>query len=104
MAASSTVSEKAYICTLATKSAGPTPTHSYISTTSPVPIPKMLIYHLDEQAEKDRMDIYHTMLLTARHQELHRAPIRQLQPGSNDPCRFLDGGAGTGIWAIDMAE
>ena len=65
----------------------------------------MLIVHDDElQAEKDRMDIYHTMFLTARHQQLHHAPLVKPPPESDEPCRVLDVGTGTGIWAIDMAE
>ena len=47
------------------------------------------------------MDIYHTMLLVARMQRLHDAPII----GTRDEgTRILDVGTGTGIWAIDMAE
>ena len=48
----------------------------------------------------ERMDIYHTLFLVARHQNLHAAPIVQ----TGDRPRILDLGTGTGIWAIDMAE
>ena len=53
------------------------------------------------QEEKERMDIYHTMFLVARHQVLHDAPLAQ---PINAETRVMDVGCGTGIWAIDMAE
>lgn len=45
------------------------------------------------------MDMLHTILLEARRDELHRAPVQDLKD-----FRILDLGTGTGIWAIDMAE
>jgi ribosomal protein L11 methylase PrmA len=53
------------------------------------------------QREQDRLDIFHKIFLVARHEELHRAPIR---PNNYGPTRILDLGTGTGIWAIGMAE
>ena len=49
----------------------------------------------------ERMDIYHTLFLTARDQQLHSAPM---VPSGLGETRILDLGTGTGIWAIDMAE
>ncbi|KAL9050345.1 MAG: hypothetical protein Q9162_006696 [Coniocarpon cinnabarinum] len=49
--------------------------------------------------EKVRMDMLHTILLEARRNELHRAPVQ-----NDKDFRILDLGTGTGIWAIDMAE
>ncbi|KAF2112111.1 methyltransferase LaeA [Lophiotrema nucula] len=57
------------------------------------------MYPCDEP-EKDRMDIYHQLLLVARRQALHQAPI----PQNWEQPRILDLGCGTGIWAIDMAD
>ncbi|MCJ1309622.1 hypothetical protein MMC25_003282 [Agyrium rufum] len=57
------------------------------------------MFPCDEQ-EKDRMDIYHKILLEARNGELHQA---HLSPAP-DEQRILDLGTGTGIWAIDMAD
>ena len=47
------------------------------------------------------MDIYHTLFLVARRQQLHGAPLAE---PITDGTRILDVGTGTGIWAIDMAE
>ena len=47
------------------------------------------------------MDIYHKLLLVARHDQLHRAPLSFPSTGDS---RILDLGCGTGIWAMDMAE
>ncbi|KAI9689841.1 MAG: Secondary metabolism regulator lae1 [Bathelium mastoideum] len=58
----------------------------------------MYIYPCDE-AEMDRMDIYHKLFLVARRDVLHSAPI-----ATRHPPRILDLGCGTGIWAIDMAD
>ena len=64
---------------------------------------EMLTYNIDVQAEKERMDIYHAMFLCAQRKQLHRAPLAEPRD-SAEPCRVLDLGTGTGIWAIDMAE
>ncbi|MCJ1380625.1 Secondary metabolism regulator lae1 [Xylographa soralifera] len=58
----------------------------------------LYMYPCDE-AEMDRMDIYHKLFLVARHEQLHKAPLLQ-----SPDIRILDVGTGTGIWAIDMAE
>lgn len=60
----------------------------------------LYMYPCDE-AEKDRMDIYHQFFAVARRGQLHQAPV-PTQP--NVQPRILDVGCGTGIWAIDMAE
>ncbi|KAF2731559.1 LaeA-like protein [Polyplosphaeria fusca] len=57
------------------------------------------MYPCDEP-EKDRMDIYHQLLLVARRNALHQAPM----PQNWEQPRILDLGCGTGIWAIDMAD
>ncbi|KAF2458167.1 methyltransferase LaeA [Lineolata rhizophorae] len=54
-----------------------------------------------DEAEKDRMDIYHKLFLVARREQLHQAPITRVPWDHN---RILDLGCGTGIWAIDMAD
>lgn len=51
------------------------------------------------QAEMDRMDLYHKFFQVARKEKLHSTPFTP-----NYDLRILDLGAGTGIWAIDMAE
>jgi methylase of polypeptide subunit release factors len=50
------------------------------------------------QAEQDRMDLHHEIMLRTLGGELHKAPI------ASNPQRILDVGTGTGIWAIDMAD
>jgi 2-polyprenyl-3-methyl-5-hydroxy-6-metoxy-1,4-benzoquinol methylase len=60
----------------------------------------LYMYPCDE-AEKDRMDIYHQFFAVARRGQLHQAPV-PTQP--NVQPRILDVGCGTGIWAIDMAD
>ncbi|TKA78622.1 Secondary metabolism regulator LAE1 [Cryomyces minteri] len=59
----------------------------------------MYLYPCDE-AEKDRMDIYHKLFMVARSGEIHQARIN----AGREPPRILDLGCGTGIWAIDMAD
>ncbi|KAF2839261.1 methyltransferase LaeA [Patellaria atrata CBS 101060] len=54
-----------------------------------------------DEAEKDRMDMYHKLFLVARRDILHQAPIN---PSAYENPRILDLGCGTGIWAIDMAD
>ena len=55
------------------------------------------------QAEKERHDALDHIVLLARRDELHRAPLVPL--GEDYPqLRVLDVGCGTGIWAINMAE
>ncbi|MCJ1468465.1 Secondary metabolism regulator lae1 [Pseudocyphellaria aurata] len=57
------------------------------------------MYPCDEQ-EKDRMDIFHKMFSVARREQLHSTTFIP----NYEPPRILDLGAGTGIWAIDMAD
>ncbi|KAF1815266.1 S-adenosyl-L-methionine-dependent methyltransferase [Eremomyces bilateralis CBS 781.70] len=52
----------------------------------------------DEQ-EADRLDMHHHMMLLQLNGELHLAPLDEHFSG-----RVLDLGAGTGIWAMDMAD
>ena len=55
------------------------------------------------QAEKERHDALDHIVLLARRDELHRAPL--VPSGDEYPqLRILDVGCGTGIWAINMAE
>ncbi|KAF2277869.1 LaeA-like protein [Westerdykella ornata] len=61
----------------------------------------MYMYPCDE-AEKDRMDIYHKLFLVARRDKLHSAPVPT--DATWGQPRILDLGCGTGIWAIDMAD
>jgi methylase of polypeptide subunit release factors len=53
--------------------------------------------HRGVQAEQDRMDLVHEILLELLGGALHKAPL-------SNPQRILDVGTGTGIWAIDMAD
>jgi ubiquinone/menaquinone biosynthesis C-methylase UbiE len=48
------------------------------------------------------MDILHKFFLVARRDYLHAAPVIPCAPGER--FEILDLGAGTGIWAMDMAE
>lgn len=54
------------------------------------------------QQEKDRMDILHKFFQVARRDYLHAVAVRPLPEGER--YQILDLGAGTGIWAMDMAE
>ncbi|KAK7705068.1 hypothetical protein SLS57_010265 [Botryosphaeria dothidea] len=56
-------------------------------------------YYLpNDERELDRLDLYHHIVLLRCDGNLHLAPI------GKSPQRILDIGAGTGIWAIEMAE
>ena len=62
--------------------------------------PALLTALLTEaKPERNRLDMFHTIFLRARHENLHKAPVRDTRS-----TRILDLGTGTGIWAIDMAE
>ncbi|KAK2627424.1 hypothetical protein QTJ16_003390 [Diplocarpon rosae] len=54
-----------------------------------------------DEAEMDRMDIYHKFFSVARREALH---THAFIPNYDSGPRILDLGCGTGIWAIDMAE
>ncbi|MCJ1345371.1 hypothetical protein MMC31_003578 [Peltigera leucophlebia] len=55
-----------------------------------------------DEAEKDRLDMFHELFLMARNRKLH---ARQLPPvKGRNRLRILDLGTGTGIWAVEMAE
>lgn len=51
-----------------------------------------------DEAELDRLDIFHKFFLVARRDVYFSVPIQKDNP------RILDLGCGTGIWAIEMAE
>ncbi|KAL7276601.1 hypothetical protein RUND412_000405 [Rhizina undulata] len=54
----------------------------------------------NDQAEHDRMNLMHLIFTMALHGELFLAPV-----GTDwKPGKILDVGAGTGVWAIDVAE
>ncbi|KAL7266964.1 hypothetical protein RUND412_010469 [Rhizina undulata] len=53
----------------------------------------------NDEAEQDRMDLYHHCCLMANRGELFACPLGKEYP----PQRILDIGTGTGIWAIDVA-
>ena len=62
----------------------------------------MPLTDMNNQPERDRLDIFHKFFLIARGPSsiggLHQRPLP-------DPrARILDLGCGTGIWAIDMAK
>ena len=70
------------------------------------------LYPCDE-AEQDRLDVFHKLFEVARFQKLHYACIPErakplekqkplVEPG--EQVRVLDLGCGTGIWAIEMAK
>ncbi|KAF8448197.1 S-adenosyl-L-methionine-dependent methyltransferase [Terfezia claveryi] len=54
----------------------------------------------NDEAEQDRLDMFHKLFLVLRKDELHRAPIIR----NYSQTRILDLGTGTGIWAMDMAD
>ncbi|KUJ08731.1 S-adenosyl-L-methionine-dependent methyltransferase [Mollisia scopiformis] len=54
-----------------------------------------------DEAEMDRMDIYHKFFAVARRGHLHNVTLTKNIHGGP---RILDLGCGTGIWAIDVAE
>ncbi|KAI6708842.1 methyltransferase LaeA: variant, partial [Diplocarpon mali] len=54
-----------------------------------------------DEAEMDRMDIYHKFFSVARREALH---THAFIPNYDSGPRILDLGCGTGIWAIDMAD
>ena len=54
-------------------------------------------FYPNDEAEQDRLDIQHQMILVSSHGKLHNAPLK-------DPKRILDIGTGTGIWAIEMGD
>lgn len=49
------------------------------------------------QAENDRLDLFHHLLVMSCDDRLHLAPLEE-------PKRILDIGTGTGIWAMEMGE
>lgn len=51
----------------------------------------------NDEAEQDRLDMYHHIFLSLLGGKLYTAPLE-------NPHRVLDVGTGTGIWAIDFAE
>ena len=74
------------------------------------------MYPCDE-AEQDRLDIFHQLFSEARSQNVHFAPLPMAEDtmevedeheSATDICevapRILDLGCGTGIWAVDMAR
>jgi SAM-dependent methyltransferase len=59
-----------------------------------------------DETEKDRLDVMHTMFLTARSDTLLNAPFEEKPPSgpTGNRSRVLDLGCGTGIWLLAMAE
>lgn len=59
-----------------------------------------------DDTETDRLDVMHTMFLTARGEKLLNAPFQQrpITGFNSDRSRVLDLGCGTGIWMLDMAQ
>ncbi|KPM40712.1 hypothetical protein AK830_g5848 [Neonectria ditissima] len=55
------------------------------------------LFPIDSE-ELNRLDILHKVFLVARHDKPFRVPIVRQAP------RFMDLGAGTGIWGINVAE
>ncbi|KAL1953333.1 hypothetical protein VTO42DRAFT_2987 [Malbranchea cinnamomea] len=63
----------------------------------------MYMYPCDD-AEQERLDIFHKLFSVARFDTLTSAPLNLPPgPGERGP-RILDLGCGTGIWAIEMAR
>lgn len=62
-----------------------------------------------DEKEKERLDMIHTMIRSARPKEsrLHLAPFSEISrdpaTGFEEPARVLDLGYGTAIWLLDMA-
>jgi SAM-dependent methyltransferase len=52
----------------------------------------------NDQAENDRLDLQHNLLLLTFDGKLHCAPL------DKTPQRVLDAGCGTGIWSIEFAD
>lgn len=59
-----------------------------------------------DETEKDRLDVMHTLLRTARNQKMLNARFQERQPSgpTGNRTRVLDLGCGTGIWLLAMAE
>jgi SAM-dependent methyltransferase len=59
-----------------------------------------------DETEKDRLDVMHTLFLTARSKRLLNAPFQERPPSgpTGNRTRVLDLGCGTGIWLLAMAE
>jgi trans-aconitate methyltransferase len=59
-----------------------------------------------DETEKDRLDVMHTLFLTARSDRLLNAPFEEKPPSgpTGNRSRVLDLGCGTGIWLLAMAE
>lgn len=63
-----------------------------------------------DEKEKERLDMIHTMIRSARPREsrLHLAPFsgqsRNPVTGFEEPARVLDLGFGTAIWLLDMSK
>ncbi|KAK1756515.1 S-adenosyl-L-methionine-dependent methyltransferase [Echria macrotheca] len=54
----------------------------------------------NDEIEKERLDLQHTMMLLLQDNRLHLCPA-----GKDKPMRrVLDAGTGTGIWAMDFAD
>lgn len=51
----------------------------------------------NDEAEQERLDLYHHIFLMLLGGKLHLAPL-------DNPQKVLDVGTGTGIWAIDFSE
>ena len=51
----------------------------------------------NDEAEQERLDLFHHIFLSLLGGKLYTAPL-------DNPQRVLDVGTGTGLWAIDFAE
>ncbi|KAI5310732.1 hypothetical protein KEM55_002848 [Ascosphaera atra] len=67
----------------------------------------LYMYPCDE-AELDRLDFLHRLLIDARRGTMHDAPLRLKSPKTVAPmepaARIMDLGCGTGVWCMEMAE